>query len=196
MSLTHPLGFAGKTEEAGEGNPVDAALQEVLGSGGQHVIAIVSDSIALPSSSLSQPFILSVQEGQQVLTVPVAQAAEETALEETEYAEEEQPVAKKQKGEQEAYDLGEDKDSAGREELQQQLQEVNRQAQEFRSQLLRKEQEAEQYRLRLAAMGREQAVLVPQAEPLVVTSEDIEESVLSMLGTDQTSDGAVETAAS
>lgn len=88
--------------------------------------------------------------------------------------------------------------------LQQQLQEANWKAQEYRSQLLKKEQEAKEYRLRLAAMGRqqprlpEQAVLeqVTQAEPLVVTAEGIKESVLSMLGTDQTTDSAVETAIS
>lgn len=45
-----------------------------------------------------------------VLTVPAGQVAEEAALEDRDYAEEEdQPVAKKQKVEQNAYDLGEDK---------------------------------------------------------------------------------------
>lgn len=43
-----------------------------------------------------------------------------------------------------------------RELLQQQLQEANRRAQEYRHQLLKKEQEAEQYRLRLEAMARQQ----------------------------------------
>ncbi|KAM9514984.1 GA-binding protein subunit beta-2 isoform 1-T1 [Guaruba guarouba] len=191
----------GKAEDPGEGNSVDSALQEVLGSGGQRVIAIVSDSIslgslqtALPSSGLSQPFILSMQDGQQVLTVPAGQVAEEAALEDRGYAEEEdQPLAKKQKVEQNAYDSGEDKDSVEREVLQQQLQEANRKAQEYRSQLLKKEQEAEEYRLRLAAMGRQQP---SPAEPLVVTSEDIKESVLCMLETAQATDSAVETATS
>uniref|UniRef100_A0A8D1AW06 GA binding protein transcription factor subunit beta 2 n=1 Tax=Sus scrofa TaxID=9823 RepID=A0A8D1AW06_PIG len=43
-----------------------------------------------------------------------------------------------------------------RELLQQQLQEANRRAQEYRNQLLKKEQEAEQYRLKLEAMARQQ----------------------------------------
>ncbi|XP_061298905.1 GA-binding protein subunit beta-2 [Pezoporus flaviventris] len=196
----------GKAEEAGEGNPVDSAIQEVVGSGGQRLIAIVSESIslgslqtALPSSGLSQPFILSVQDGQQVLTVPAGQAAEETALEDRACAEEEdQPVAKKQKVEQNACDSGGDKGSLEGEALQQQLQEAKREAQEYRSQLLKKEQEAEEYRLRLAAMGRQQPspAELPQAEPLVVTSEGIEESVLAMLGADLATDGAVEAATS
>ncbi|XP_061215565.1 GA-binding protein subunit beta-2 [Neopsephotus bourkii] len=204
----------GKTEEPGEGNAVDPALQEVVGSGGQRFIAIVSDSIsleslqtALPSSGLSQPLILSMQHGQQVLAVPAGQVAEEqeAALEGRGCAEEEeQPVAKKQKVEQSACDSGEGKDSVAREVLQQQLQEANRKAQEYRSQLLKKEQEAEEFRLRLAAMGRQepspagQAVLgqVTGAEPPVVTSEDIKGSVLAVLGTAQMSDGAVEAATS
>uniref|UniRef100_A0A452STS0 GA binding protein transcription factor subunit beta 2 n=1 Tax=Ursus americanus TaxID=9643 RepID=A0A452STS0_URSAM len=43
-----------------------------------------------------------------------------------------------------------------RELLQQQLQEANRRAREYRHQLLKKEQEAEQYRLKLEAMARQQ----------------------------------------
>lgn len=88
--------------------------------------------------------------------------------------------------------------------LQQQLQEANRKAQEYRSQLMKKEQEAEEYRLKLAAMVRQQpngvevTVLeeVAEVDPLVVTSEDIKESVLAMLETDQPTDTIVETVTS
>lgn len=84
------------------------------------------------------------------------------------------------------------------------MQEANRQAQEYRSQLIKKEQEAEEYRLKLAAMVRQQPngveamVLeeVAEVDSLVVTSEDIKESVLSMLETDQPTDIAVETVTS
>ncbi|XP_067169695.1 GA-binding protein subunit beta-2 isoform X3 [Apteryx mantelli] len=82
------------------------------------------------------------------------QVAEETIIEDDDGAEEEEePPAKKQKAEQSVNDLEEDKDSDEREVLQQQLQEANRKAQEYRSQLMKKEQEAEQYRLKLAAMA-------------------------------------------
>ncbi|XP_040474631.1 GA-binding protein subunit beta-2 isoform X1 [Falco naumanni] len=202
----------GKTEEVVEANPVDSAIQQVVGSGGQRVIAIVTDGVplgglqtAIPSSGLNQPFILTVQDGQQVLTVPAGQVAEETVIEDGDDAEEEEkPLAKKQKVEQNVDDLKEDKDSVEREVLQQQLQEANRKAQEYRSQLIKKEQEAEEYRLKLAAMVRQQpngaevTVLeeVAGVDPLVVTSEDFKESVLSMLDTDQPTDIAVETVTS
>ncbi|XP_059688235.1 GA-binding protein subunit beta-2 isoform X2 [Gavia stellata] len=202
----------GKTEEVVEANSVDSALQQVVGSGGQRVIAIVTDGVplgslqtAIPTSGLSQPFILTMQDGQQVLTVPAGQVAEETVIEDRDDAEEEEkPLAKKQKVEQNVDDSKEDKDSVEREALQQQLQEANQKAQEYRSQLLKKEQEAEEYRLKLAAMARQQpngaevTVLeeVAEVDPLVVTSEDIKESVLSMLETDQPTDIAVETVTS
>ncbi|XP_075593210.1 GA-binding protein subunit beta-2 isoform X3 [Balearica regulorum gibbericeps] len=203
---------SGKTEEIAEANSVNSTLQQVVGSGGQHVIAIVADGVplgslqtAIPTSGLSQPFILTMQDGQQVLTLPAGQVAEETVIEDRDDAEEqEKPLAKKQKVEQDVDDSKEDKDSVEREVLQQQLQEANRKAQEYRSQLMKKEQEAEEYRLKLAAMVRQQpngvevTVLeeVVEADPLVVTSEDIKESVLAMLETDQPTDIAVETVTS
>ncbi|XP_054661998.1 GA-binding protein subunit beta-2 isoform X1 [Grus americana] len=203
---------SGKTEEIAEANSVNSTLQQVVGSGGQHVIAIVTDGVplgslqtAIPTSGLSQPFILTMQDGQQVLTVPAGQVAEETVIEDRDDAEEEEkPLAKKQKVEQDVDDSKEDKDSVEREVLQQQLQEANRKAQEYRSQLMKKEQEAEEYRLKLAAMARQQpngaevTVLeeVVEADPLVVTSEDIKESMLAVLETDQPTDIAVETVTS
>ncbi|KFV77655.1 GA-binding protein subunit beta-2, partial [Struthio camelus australis] len=154
----------GNMEEIVEANSVDSAIQQVVGSGGQRVITIVTDGVplgslqtAIPRSSLSQPFIVTMQDGQQVLTVPAGQVAEETIIEDGDDAEEEEePPAKKQKAEENVSDLEEDKDSDEREVLQQQLQEANRKAQEYRSQLMKKEQEAEQYRLKLAAMVRQQ----------------------------------------
>uniref|UniRef100_A0A8C0HLI6 GA binding protein transcription factor subunit beta 2 n=1 Tax=Buteo japonicus TaxID=224669 RepID=A0A8C0HLI6_9AVES len=62
----------GKTEEVAEANSVDSAIQQVVGSGGQRVIAIVTEGVplsslqtAIPTSGLSQPFILTMQDGQQ-----------------------------------------------------------------------------------------------------------------------------------
>ncbi|XP_074665651.1 GA-binding protein subunit beta-2 isoform X3 [Strix aluco] len=139
-----------------------------------------------------------------VLTVPAGQVAEETLAEDRDDAEEEEePLAKKLKVEQNVDDW-EDKDSVEREVLQQQLQEANQKAQEYRSQLRKKEQEAEEYRLKLAAMVRQQpngvevTVLdeVAEGDPLAVTPEDLKESVLSMLQTDQPTDTAVETVTS
>lgn len=202
----------GNTEEIVEANSVDSAIQQVVGSGGQRVITIVTDGVplgtlqtAVPTSSLSQPFIVTMEDGQQVLTVPAGQVAEETIIEDGDDAEEEEePLAKKQKVEQNVNDLEESKDSDEREVLQQQLQEANRKAQEYRSQLIKKEQEAEQYRLKLAAMVRQQpngaevAVLeqVAEVDTVVVTSEDIEGSALPMMEMDQPADITVETVTS
>ncbi|KAM6365064.1 GA-binding protein subunit beta-2 isoform 2-T4 [Pluvialis apricaria] len=200
---------SGKTEEIAEANSVDSAIQQVVDSGGQHVIAIVTDGVslsslqtAIPTSDLSQPFILTMQDGQQVLTIPAGQVAEETVIEDGDDAEEEEtPLAKKQKVEQNVDDSKEDKDSDEREVLQQQLQEANQKAEEYRSQLMKKEQEAAVYWLKLEGVvsqqpnGAEVTVLqeVAEAEPLVVTSEDTKES---MLETDQPTDIAVETVTS
>ncbi|XP_010083182.1 PREDICTED: GA-binding protein subunit beta-2-like, partial [Pterocles gutturalis] len=180
-----------KTEEIAEASPVDSAIQQVVGSGGQRVIAIVTDGAplgglqtALPASGLGQPFLLTVQDGQQVFTVPAGQVAEETLIQGGgDAGEEETPLAKKQKVEQNADDSKKDKDGDDREVLQQQLQEANRQAQEYRSQLLKKEQEAEEYRLKLAAMARPH-------------SGDVTEPVLSVLETDPPPGIAVETVTS
>ncbi|XP_062454106.1 GA-binding protein subunit beta-2 isoform X2 [Rhea pennata] len=211
-----PLSNAGRTagnaEEIVEVNSVDSAIQQVVGSGGQRVITIVTDGVplgslqaAVPASGLSQPFIVTMQDGQQVLTVPAGQVAEETIIEDSDDAEEEEePPVKKQKAEQNVNDLEEDKDSDEREVLQQQLQEANRKAQEYRSQLMKKEQEAEQYRLKLAAMVRQQpngtevTVLeeVAEVDTVIVTTEDIEGSTMAVVEMDQPTDIAVETVTS
>ncbi|KYO19665.1 GA-binding protein subunit beta-2 [Alligator mississippiensis] len=167
------------TEEVVEANSVDSAIQQVVGSGGQRVITIVTDGVplsnlqaAIPTSGINQPFIVTMQDGQQVLNVPAGQITEETVIEEDgDVEEEEQPLAKKQKVEQDASDLEENEDSSEREMLQLQLQEANRKAQEYRNQLFKKEQEAEQYRLKLEAMARQQ----PNGEEITVVEEVAEE---------------------
>ncbi|KFP30061.1 GA-binding protein subunit beta-2, partial [Colius striatus] len=142
-----------QTEEAAGTTAMDSAIQHVVGSGGQRVIAIVSDGV--PLGSLSQPFILSLRDGQQELTAPAGQAAQESGAEDRDDAEDrEKPLAKKQKVEEHVDGWKGDEDSVEREVLQQQLQEAKLQAQECRSQLLQKEHEAQRCRLRLEAMAR------------------------------------------
>ncbi|XP_016071030.1 PREDICTED: GA-binding protein subunit beta-2 isoform X2 [Miniopterus natalensis] len=79
------------SEEIIEGNSVDSSIQQVVGSGGQRVITIVTDGVplgniqtAIPTGGIGQPFIVTMQDGQQVLTVPAGQVAEETIIEEEE----------------------------------------------------------------------------------------------------------------
>lgn len=89
-------------EEIEEGNSLDSSIQQVVGSGGQRVITIVTDGgplgniqTSLPTGGIGQPFIVTMQDGQQVLTVPAGQVAEETIIEEEEEEEEKLPLAKR-----------------------------------------------------------------------------------------------------
>lgn len=81
-------------------------------------------------------------------------------------------------------------DNVAREILQLQLQEANHRAQEYRNQLLKKEQEAEQYRLQLEAMARQ------QANGAAAEGPSIEVSVEETVEAEPPTDIAVETVAS
>uniref|UniRef100_A0A8C5L0S1 GA-binding protein subunit beta-1 n=1 Tax=Jaculus jaculus TaxID=51337 RepID=A0A8C5L0S1_JACJA len=140
------------TEEVVTAESVDGAIQQVVSSGGQQVITIVTDGIQLgnlhsiPTSGIGQPIIVTMPDGQQVLTVPATDIAEETVISE-------EPPVKRQcieiiENRVESAEIEE------REALQKQLDEANREAQKYRQQLLKKEQEAEAYRQKLEAMTR------------------------------------------
>ncbi|XP_032123301.1 GA-binding protein subunit beta-2 isoform X6 [Sapajus apella] len=156
VSSTNSKTSSANSEEIIEGNSVDSSIQQVMGNGGQRVITIVTDGVPLgiPTGGIGQPFIVTMQDGQQVLTVPAGQVAEETVIEEE--VEEKLPLTKKPRIEDMTNSVEESKEGNERELLQQQLQEANRRAQEYRHQLLQKEQEAEQYRLKLEAIARQQ----------------------------------------
>lgn len=95
-----------------------------------------------------------------------------------------------------------------RELLQQQLQEANRRAQEYRHQLLKKEQEAEQYRLKLEAMVRQQpngveftvVEEVAEVDAVVVTEGAVEERAAEVMKSGRTTEPhtsvSIETASS
>ncbi|XP_072421525.1 GA-binding protein subunit beta-1 isoform X1 [Chiloscyllium punctatum] len=157
------------TEEVVTADSVDSAIQQVVSSGGQQVITIVTDDVQLSnlqaaSDGLNQPIIVTMQDGQQVLTVPATDIAEETVVTE-------EPLIKRQyveiiENHAEATEI-EIQPSSGpetctlhiaefseeKEVLQKQLEEANREAQKYRQQLLEKEQEAEAYRQKLEAFG-------------------------------------------
>ncbi|KAB0397040.1 hypothetical protein E2I00_018241 [Balaenoptera physalus] len=185
------------SEEIIEGNSVDSSVQQVVGSGGQRVITIVTDGVplgniqtAIPTGGIGQPFIVTMQDGQQVLTVPAGQVAEETVIEEEAEEAEKLPLTKKPRIEEMTNSVEESKEGTERELLQQQLQEANRRAQEYRHQLLKKEQEAEQYRLKLEAMARQQpngvdftmVEEVAEVDAVVVTEGEMEERETEMTG--------------
>lgn len=189
VSSTNTKTTSANSEEIVQGNSVDSSIQQVVGSGGQRVITIVTDGVplgniqtAIPTGAIGQPFIVTMQDGQQVLTVPAGQVAEETVIEEEEEVEK-LPLAKKPRIEEMINSVEEGKEGRERELLQQQLQEANRRAQEYRHQLLKKEQEAEQYRLKLEAIARQQpngveftmVEEIAEVDAVVVTEGEVEE---------------------
>ncbi|XP_060155700.1 GA-binding protein subunit beta-2 isoform X7 [Globicephala melas] len=125
-----------------------------------------------------------------VLTVPAGQVAEETVIEEEAEEAEKLPLTKKPRIEEMTDSVEESKEGTERELLQQQLQEANRRAQEYRHQLLKKEQEAEQYRLKLEAMARQQpngvdftmVEEVAEVDAVVVTEGEMEERETEVTG--------------
>ncbi|XP_072134012.1 GA-binding protein subunit beta-1 isoform X4 [Mobula birostris] len=157
------------TEEVVTADSVDSAIQQVVSSGGQQVITIVTDDIQLSnlqaaSDSMNHPIIVTMQDGQQVLTVPATDIAEETVITE-------EPLMKRRCVEiienhidsteieiqessvPETCTLDSVEFSEEKEVLQKQLEEANREAQKYRQQLFEKEQEAEAYRQKLEAFG-------------------------------------------
>ncbi|XP_054409092.1 GA-binding protein subunit beta-2 isoform X6 [Pongo abelii] len=172
------------SEEIIEGNSVDSSIQQVMGSGGQRVITIVTDGVPLgniqtsiPTGGIGQPLIVTMQDGQQ----------EETVIKEEE---EKLPLTKKPRIREKTNSVEESKEGNERELLQQQLQEANRRAQEYRHQLLKKEQEAEQYRLKLEAIARQQpngvhftmVEEVAEVDAVVVTEGELEERETKVTG--------------
>ncbi|XP_034290553.2 GA-binding protein subunit beta-1 isoform X1 [Pantherophis guttatus] len=140
------------TEEVVTAESVDGAIQQVVSSGGQQVITIVTDGIQLgnlhsiPTSGMGQPIIVTMPDGQQVLTVPATDIAEETVI--SEEPPMKRPCIEIIENRVESAEIEE------RETLQKQLDEANREAQKYRQQLLKKEQEAEACRQKLEAMTR------------------------------------------
>ncbi|XP_028645531.1 GA-binding protein subunit beta-2 [Grammomys surdaster] len=202
VSSANTKATSANLEEIEEGNSLDSSIQQVVGSGGQRVITIVTDGVPLgniqtsiPTGGIGQPFIVTMQDGQPVLTVPAGQVAEEAIIEEEE-EEEKVPLVKRPRMAEMTNSVEEMKEGSEREMLQQQLQEANRRAQEYRHQLLKKEQEAEQYRLRLEAMARQQpngvdftvVEEVAEVDAVVVTEGDEVERAAQVMKSGRTTE--------
>lgn len=152
------------TDELITADTVDGAIQQVVSSGGQQVITIVTDGIQLGNlqtgTGISQPIIVTMPDGQQVLTVSDTEVAEETVISE-------EPSVKRQRVKEEDEDQtieAQDiqiqqtlslEDFQEKVSLLKQLEEANREAQKYRQQFLKKEQEAEAYRQKLEAITRQ-----------------------------------------
>nr|XP_055030293.1 GA-binding protein subunit beta-1 isoform X2 [Misgurnus anguillicaudatus] len=154
-------------EEVITADTVDGAIRQVVSSGGQQVITIVTDGIQLGNlqtgTGISQPIIVTMPDGQQVLTVSDTEVAEETVISD-------EPIIKRQRVKEEdddemtdAHDVQFQKtisldDFQEKVALLKQLEEANREAQRYRQQFLKKEQEAEIYRQKLEAITRKKAL--------------------------------------
>ncbi|XP_071389392.1 GA-binding protein subunit beta-2a [Centroberyx affinis] len=143
---------AGESEEAIAASALDSNIQHaaVVNEGGQRVITIVTDQHGnlQTTGGMGQPFFVTMQHGQQMLAVPANTVTEEVVAEEPQA-----PPSRKRKIEV----TTNHNDAGDTELLQRQLQEANRKAQEYRQQFLRKEQEAEEYRIKLEAMSQSQS---------------------------------------
>ncbi|MEQ2180475.1 hypothetical protein GOODEAATRI_001566 [Goodea atripinnis] len=126
-----------ESEEAMAASALDSNIQHatVVNESGQRVITIVTDQHGnlQTTGGMSQPFFVTMQHGQQMLAVPANTVTEEVVTEEPQ-----PPPSRKRKLEvtNNHNDTGET---------------------EYRQQLLRKEQEAEEYRIKLEAMAQSQA---------------------------------------
>lgn len=168
-----------KTNTAGESviasDSVDSAIQHLVGEDGQRVITIVTDQ----QGSLGQKFFVTMQ-GQQMVAVPAGQISEEIITEDT------KPLPNRKRKFESTVNHTDTKhkelpEKDSREQLEQQLKEANRKAQEYRQQLFRKEQEAEQYRLKLEAItiGQTNGTgTEPQEEVVLQEEEEEEEEVV------------------
>ncbi|XP_041664250.1 GA-binding protein subunit beta-2a isoform X2 [Cheilinus undulatus] len=178
---------AGDSEEAMAASALDSNIQHaaVVNESGQRVITIVTDQHGnlQTTGGMAQPFFVTMQHGQQMLAVPANTVTEEVVTEEPQ-----PPPSRKRK-----LEVTSNHNGGGETELlQRQLQEANRKAQEYRQQLLRKEQEAEEYRIKLEAMAQSQtnsnsantainAANAASPEEVVGGEEDEEEAAAGMV---------------
>ncbi|KAK7124401.1 hypothetical protein R3I94_018691 [Phoxinus phoxinus] len=170
---------SGDSEDAIAVSSLDSSIQQVVNESGQRVITILTDQHGnLQTNGLGQPFFVTMQDGRQVLAVPANQITEEVV-------EDSEPPARKRKIEVSSNNA----ETGETEHLQWQLQEANRKAQSYRQQLLRKEQEAEGYRMKLEAMSngqtngttgldQEHIVFVQEEVGIEETTEGEEEVVM------------------
>ncbi|KAM4664025.1 GA-binding protein subunit beta-2 isoform 2-T3 [Discoglossus pictus] len=156
----------------------EASLQQVV-ENGQRVITILTNGLQMENlggnfstDGIGQRFLVTIPNEQPGLTMSTEQVIEETVIEE----EEEQPPAKKHRSEEATESM---EDDQARQLLQQQLHEANCRAQEFRQQLIEKEQEAEGYRVRLETLARYHVngdsfiASTEDGETIIISSEDL-----------------------
>ncbi|KAI2647821.1 GA-binding protein subunit beta-1 [Labeo rohita] len=146
-------------EEVITADSVDGAIQQVVSSGGQQVITIVTDGIQLGNlqtgTGISQPIIVTMPDGQQEVAEETVISDEPTVKRQRVKEEDDDPMTETQDIQiQQTLSLEDFQEKVA---LLKQLEEANREAQKYRQQFLKKEQEAEAYRQKLEAITRQSA---------------------------------------
>ncbi|CAH2327156.1 GA-binding subunit beta-2 [Pelobates cultripes] len=172
---------------------LSSSVQQIVEDQGQRVITIVTDG-SIPMGTLQEMYsadhlrhqlFVTIENGQQVIGMREEQFVEETVTEA------EQPPAKKCRlqpisdvtAENEANDHDQTRQS-----LQQQLHEATCRAQEYRQQLMEKEQEVEGYRVKLEDLVRHHVngnsfTLVEEEGTVIISSEELEGTEITEIET-------------
>ncbi|KAM9294574.1 GA-binding protein subunit beta-2 [Gastrophryne carolinensis] len=164
---------------------IGAAVQQVVENGGQRVITIVTDGShgGFSSAHIQHPLLVTIQNGDQVVTVPGEEVIEEVVTED------EPPPIKRSKTQ--VTDSSQDAPArqATKLLLQQQLHEANLRAREYRQQLLEKEQEAAGYKVKLENLvlqhtnGHAGFAVLDGAETIIVSTEELEGTEMTEIET-------------
>ncbi|NP_001086507.1 GA binding protein transcription factor subunit beta 2 S homeolog [Xenopus laevis] len=162
---------------------LEPSVQQLVENGGQRVITIVADGIQLGNlpgqlsvGSLRSPRVVTIQNGDQAVEVAEEQVVEETVVLEVSPP---SPPAKKYRVASAATEEGpEENSNKERQLLEQQLEEANLRACEFRQQLREKEQEAENYRVKLESLERQQVngerfTVLEDGDTIIVSAEEL-----------------------
>ncbi|XP_075701012.1 GA-binding protein subunit beta-2 [Rhinoderma darwinii] len=175
------------------GTTTELVSMNSIENGGQRVITIVTDGVqlsnlhgAFTADRIRHPLLVTIQNGNQVLAIP-----EEDVIEEV-IAEVEAPPTKKprmhlvENATKENMEYHHDEDT--RKLLQQQLHEANTRAQEYRQQLLEKEQEAEVYRVRLENLARQHLngdsfTVVEDGDTIIISTEELQGTEMTEIET-------------
>ncbi|XP_053560864.1 GA-binding protein subunit beta-2 [Bombina bombina] len=153
----------------------EVSLQQLVENGTHRVITILTNGIQMgnvqggfTTDGINRRFLVTIPNQKQELALATEEVIEETVIEE-------QPPAKKYRITADS-DQTDNNNDKTRQLLQQQLHEANCRAQEFREQLLQKEQEAEGYKVKLETLKRfanGQSFVTADGDTIIISSEEL-----------------------
>ncbi|XP_073423093.1 GA-binding protein subunit beta-2 [Dendrobates tinctorius] len=172
---------------------VGASVGQIMQNRGQRVITIVTDGVGLgnlhggfTANHIQHPLLVTIQNGEQVVTIPEEEVIEEVITEEEAHPAKKPRIEMVENATAKKTDNNQDEDA--RKLLQQQLHEANVRAQEFRQQLLEKEQEAEEYRVRLENLARQHIngdsfTVVGDGDTIIISTEELQGTEMTEIET-------------